>query len=122
MAGADFELGGADRGRGHRRRLGRQSGRGKWNVVLALASAQFIMVLDSTVMNVSIEEVITDLDTTVTKMQLAIAAYTLCMAALMLVGGKIGDIIGRLKASSGSARPVRASAPGSRRSRPRSAS
>ena len=75
-----------------------KSGRGKWNVVLALASAQFIMVLDSTVMNVSIEEVITDLDTTVTKMQLAIAAYTLCMAALMLLGGKIGDIIGRLKA------------------------
>ncbi len=75
-----------------------KSGRGKWNVVLALASAQFIMVLDSTVMNVSIEEVITDLDTTVTEMQLAIASYTLCMAALMLLGGKIGDIIGRLKA------------------------
>lgn len=75
-----------------------KAGRGKWNVVLALASAQFIMVLDSTVMNVSIEQVITDLDTTVTKMQLAIASYTLCMAALMLLGGKIGDIIGRLKA------------------------
>jgi EmrB/QacA subfamily drug resistance transporter len=71
---------------------------GKWTVVLALASAQFIMVLDSTVMNVSIQEVIDDLDTTVTSMQLAIASYTLCMAALMLLGGKIGDIIGRLRA------------------------
>jgi EmrB/QacA subfamily drug resistance transporter len=75
-----------------------KTGLAKWRVVLALASAQFIMVLDSTVMNVSIQEVIDDLDTTVTSMQLAIASYTLCMAALMLLGGKIGDIIGRLRA------------------------
>jgi EmrB/QacA subfamily drug resistance transporter len=68
---------------------------GKWGVVIALASAQFIMVLDSTVMNVSIQDVIDDLDTTVSRMQLAIAAYTLCMAALMMLGGKIGDVIGR---------------------------
>ena len=70
----------------------------KWAVVIALASAQFIMVLDSTVMNVSIQKVIDDLDTTVTKMQLAIATYTLTMAALMMIGGKIGDIIGRRRA------------------------
>lgn len=65
---------------------------------MALASAQFIMVLDSTVMNVSIQKVIDDLDSTVTRMQLAIAAYTLTMAALMMVGGKVGDIIGRRRA------------------------
>jgi len=53
------------------------------------------MVLDSTVMNVSIQRVIEDLDTTVSKMQLAIATYTLTTAALMLIGGKVGDIIGR---------------------------
>ena len=70
----------------------------KWGVIVALASAQFIMVLDSTVMNVSIQKVIDDLDSTVTRMQLAIATYTLTMAALMMVGGKIGDIIGRLRA------------------------
>src|SRR5436190_15274485 len=56
------------------------------------------MVLDSTVMNVSIERVIEDLDTTVTTMQLAISLYTLTMASLMMVGGKIGDIIGRRRA------------------------
>jgi MFS family permease len=67
----------------------------KWAVLIALCSGQFIMVLDSTVMNVSIQRVIEDLDTTVSKMQLAIATYTLTTAALMLVGGKIGDIIGR---------------------------
>src|SRR5882757_7014563 len=53
------------------------------------------MVLDSTVMNVSIQRVITDLDTKVQTMQLAIATYTLTTAALMLIGGKLGDIIGR---------------------------
>lgn len=71
---------------------------GRWKVIVALASAQFVMVLDGTVMNVSINEVVQDLDTTVTKMQLAITLYTLTMASLMLVGGKIGDVIGRRRA------------------------
>lgn len=70
----------------------------KWRVIVALASAQFVMVLDGTVMNVSINEVVQDLDTSVTRMQLAITLYTLTMASLMLVGGKIGDVIGRRKA------------------------
>jgi MFS family permease len=70
-------------------------GRFKWAVLIALCSGQFIMVLDSTVMNVSIQKVIEDLDTKVATMQLAIATYTLTTAALMMVGGKLGDIIGR---------------------------
>ena len=69
--------------------------RAKWAVLVALCSGQFIMVLDSTVMNVSIQRVIDDLHTKVSAMQLAIATYTLTTAALMLVGGKVGDIIGR---------------------------
>ena len=71
------------------------SARFKWAVLIALCSGQFVMVLDSTVMNVSIQRVIEDLDTKVSAMQLAIATYTLTTAALMLVGGKVGDIIGR---------------------------
>lgn len=71
------------------------AGRFKWAVLIALCSGQFIMVLDSTVMNVSIERVIEDLDTKVATMQLAIATYTLTTAALMMIGGKLGDIIGR---------------------------
>jgi MFS family permease len=67
----------------------------KWAMLIALCSGQFVMVLDSTVMNVSIQRVIEDLDTTVATMQLAIATYTLTTAALMLIGGKLGDIIGR---------------------------
>lgn len=70
----------------------------KWAVLIALCSGQFVMVLDSTVMNVSIQRVIEDLDTKVSTMQLAIATYTLTTAALMLVGGKVGDIIGRRRA------------------------
>ncbi len=64
-------------------------------VVLVLGMAQFVMVLDTTVMNVSISQVVKDLHTTVPKLQLAITAYTLVMAAFMLTGAKLGDIWGR---------------------------
>jgi MFS family permease len=53
------------------------------------------MVLDSSVMNVSISQIVKDLDTTIQGVQLAITAYTLVMAALMLAGAKLGDIFGR---------------------------
>ncbi|WP_082716956.1 MFS transporter [Microterricola viridarii] len=70
----------------------------KWTVVLILGSAQFVMVLDGTVMNVSISTVVADLDTTVTAMQAAITFYTLTMAAFMLLGAKLGDVWGRRRA------------------------
>ncbi|MDQ5886686.1 MAG: hypothetical protein QG628_1083 [Patescibacteria group bacterium] len=70
----------------------------KWSVVIILAFASFVMVLDSTVMNVSISTVVKDLDTSVTAMQAAITFYTLTMAAFMLLGGKLGDIWGRKRA------------------------
>jgi MFS family permease len=62
-----------------------------WGVIGMLAAAQFIMVLDTTVMNVSISQVAADLNTTVVGLQTAITMYTLVMAAFMLIGGKIGD-------------------------------
>jgi EmrB/QacA subfamily drug resistance transporter len=67
-------------------------------VLLTLASGQFLMTLDSSVMNVSIATVAKDVGTTVTGIQGAITAYTLVMAALMLTGAKIGAIIGRKRA------------------------
>ncbi|WP_322409449.1 MFS transporter [Microbacterium invictum] len=70
----------------------------KWSVVLILGAAQFVMVLDSTVMNVSISTVVADLDSSVTAMQTAITFYTLTMAATMLLGAKLGDIWGRRRA------------------------
>jgi MFS family permease len=57
-----------------------------------------VMVLDSSVMNVSISQIAADLGTTIQGVQLAITAYTLVMAAFMLVGAKIGDIWGRDRA------------------------
>jgi len=59
-------------------------------VLLTLASAQFLMTLDSSVMNVSIATVAKDVGTTVTGIQLAITLYTLVMAAFMITGGKLG--------------------------------
>lgn len=70
----------------------------KWLPILILAIAQFVMVLDGTVMNVSISTVASDLGTNITGMQTAITVFTLTMAAFMLTGGKLGDILGRQRA------------------------
>jgi MFS family permease len=66
-----------------------------WLPIIILGAAQFVMVLDSSVMNVAISEIVDDLDTTIQGVQLAITAYTLVMAAFMLAGAKLGDILGR---------------------------
>src|SRR5690348_13690569 len=62
-----------------------------------LAAGQFLMTLDSAVMNVSIATVAKDVGTTVSGIQGAIAAYTPVMASLMITGAKIGASIGRKK-------------------------
>jgi MFS family permease len=66
--------------------------------MLILASAQFVMVLDSSVMNVAISQIVEDLDTTIQGVQTAITLYTLVMAAFMLLGAKLGDIMGTNRA------------------------
>jgi EmrB/QacA subfamily drug resistance transporter len=70
----------------------------RWWPLVALAVAQFVMVLDQSVMNVSISQLVEDFDTSVTTIQAVITLYTLVMAMLMLTGGKIGDVIGRRRA------------------------
>jgi MFS family permease len=67
-------------------------------VLMTLASGQFLMALDSSVMNVSIATVAEDIGTTVTGIQTAITLYMLVMASLMITGGKIGQILGRKRA------------------------
>ncbi|WP_327674045.1 MFS transporter [Kitasatospora sp. NBC_00458] len=67
-------------------------------VLLTLASGQFLMTLDSSVMNVSIATVAEDVGTTVSGIQGAITAYTLVMAMFMIPGGKVGALIGRKRA------------------------
>ncbi|KLL09724.1 MFS transporter [Protofrankia sp. BMG5.30] len=63
-------------------------------VLPTLAAAQFLMTLDSSVMNVSIATVAADVGTTVTGIQTAITFYTLVMAAFMITGGRLGQILG----------------------------
>ena len=67
-------------------------------VLLTLASGQFVMALDTTVMNTAIATVAEDVGTNVTGIQTAITLYTLVMASLMITGGKIGQILGRKRA------------------------
>ena len=69
-------------------------------ILFTLAAGQFLMALDTSVMNVSIATVAKDVGTTVTGVQTAITLYTLVMASLMVLGGKVGSIIGRKRAFS----------------------
>ena len=69
-------------------------------ILFTLAAGQFLMALDSSVMNVSIATVAEDLGTSVQGVQTAITLYTLVMASLMILGGKIGGMIGRKRAFS----------------------
>jgi hypothetical protein len=61
-------------------------------VLVTLAAGQFLMALDSSVMNVSIATVADDVGTTVSGLQGATTAYTLVMAMLMITDGKVGAI------------------------------
>jgi MFS family permease len=60
--------------------------------------AMFVLVVDTSLMNVSISSVVRDLDTTVSGVQSAIALEALVSAAFILIGSKIGDLIGRKRA------------------------
>jgi EmrB/QacA subfamily drug resistance transporter len=71
---------------------------GAWKPLAVLGAAQFLMVLDQAVMNVSISQLVDDFDTEVTTIQAVITLYSLVMAALMIAGGKLGDLWGRRRA------------------------
>jgi MFS family permease len=67
-----------------------------WRILgLLLAMAMFVLVVDTSFMNVSISAVVHDLDTTVSSVQSAIALEALVSAAFILIGSKVGDLIGR---------------------------
>ncbi|MCL6669411.1 MULTISPECIES: MFS transporter [Streptomyces] len=67
----------------------------RWRALIVLGTAQFLMVLDTSVMNVSISQLVKDFDTEVTTIQAVITLYALVMAAFMIIGGRLGDILGR---------------------------
>ena len=67
----------------------------QWGVLVILSMAVFIIVIDTTIMNVSITALVDDLSTTVSGIQAAIALYALVMASFILMGGKLADILGK---------------------------
>ena len=67
-------------------------------LALLLAMAMFVLVVDTSIMNVSISAVVRDIGATVSGLQSAIALEALVSAAFILIGGKIGDLIGRKRA------------------------
>lgn len=76
-------------------RLGEVDTVTRWRALIVLGTAQFLMVLDTSVMNVSISQLVEDFDTEVTAIQTVITLYALVMAAFMIIGGRLGDIVGR---------------------------
>ncbi|MGA8045078.1 MAG: MFS transporter [Dermatophilaceae bacterium] len=71
---------------------------GSRRLMVLLAMAMFVLVVDTSLMNVSISAVIEDLDTTASGVQSAIALEALVSAAFILINSKVGDLIGRKKA------------------------
>ncbi len=67
----------------------------KWSPLVVLALALSIILIDMTLLNVSLATIIRDLNTTIQKIQWVITAYSLTIAALMITGGRLGDIFGR---------------------------
>jgi EmrB/QacA subfamily drug resistance transporter len=73
-------------------------GTGDSRLALLLAMAMFVLVVDTSIMNVSISNVVHDLGTTVSGVQSAIALEALVSASFILIGSKVGDLIGRKRA------------------------
>lgn len=73
-------------------------GKGSTKLSVLLALAMFVLVVDTSLMNVSLSSVVRDLNTTVSTVQSAIALEALVSAAFILISSKLGDIIGRKRA------------------------
>lgn len=77
--------------------MAKEKKQSKWGVLSVLAMAAFIMVIDSTAMNVSLSNLVADLNTDIGTIQTIMALYTLTMAVFMLPGAKLADILGKKK-------------------------
>ncbi|MDA0181363.1 MFS transporter [Solirubrobacter phytolaccae] len=75
-----------------------EQAQGSNRLALLLAAAMFVLVVDTSLMNVSIASVVEDLDTTVSGVQGAIALEALVSAAFILIGSKVADLFGRKRA------------------------
>lgn len=71
------------------------SGRRKWGALVVLAAGVSLIVIDGTIVNVSLPVMIADLDLTLTAAEWVNTTYTLVFAALLLTMGNLGDRFGR---------------------------
>ena len=69
----------------------------KWAPLLVLSLALAIIIIDTTLLNVSLTTLVRELHTTLQSLQWVISAYSLTLAALTVTGGRIGDLFGRRK-------------------------
>ena len=69
--------------------------RSRWLALTVLAIAQFMVVLDVTIVNVALPAIQTDLGFTADGLQWVVNAYTLAFGGLLLLGGRASDLLGR---------------------------
>src|SRR5256885_8776440 len=67
----------------------------KWAPLPVLSLALAIIIIDTTLLNVSLETLIRELHTNLQSLQWVISAYSLTLAALTVTGGRMGDLFGR---------------------------
>ncbi|HJT17743.1 MAG TPA: MFS transporter [Thermoanaerobaculia bacterium] len=67
----------------------------KWSTLGVLSLALAIIIIDSTLLNVSLETLVRELHTNLQSLQWVISAYALMLAALTVTGGRMGDLFGR---------------------------
>lgn len=69
----------------------------KWGSLVVLSLALAIIIIDTTILNVSLSTIIKDLNTNIQSLQWVITAYALMLSAFTITGGRLGDIFGRKK-------------------------
>lgn len=69
----------------------------KWIPLFVMAMALGIIILDTTILNVSMRAIIGDLHTDIKSFQWVITTYSLILAAFTITGGRLGDLFGRKK-------------------------
>src|SRR3954447_5740023 len=67
----------------------------RWWALATVAAAQFLAVVDAFVVNVAVPSIRADLHAGAAEIQAVIAVYQIAYAALVITGGRLGDIVGR---------------------------
>src|SRR5213596_2497251 len=69
--------------------------RAKWLALALLATTQFVIVLDASIVNVALPSIGRDLDFSQDDLSWVVNAYTLVFGGFLLLGGRLADLLGR---------------------------